>query len=76
MLVQIFNWACINYIREVNNCFILFNGTEIYTCATAKDHIEDNIFKILYIISHNIINNRGTALSTSNLYLPLKVIDV
>ena len=36
--------------------------------VTVKDHIEDKIFKILYIISHNIYNNRGTALSTSKIY--------
>ena len=40
----------------------------IHACATAKDHIEDKIFKILYIISYNIYNNRGTALSTSKMY--------
>ena len=48
--------------------FFLFFGNEIHTYATVKDHIEDTIFKILYIISHNIYNNRGTALSTSNIY--------
>ena len=43
-------------------------GNEIHTCATVKDHIEDKIFKIWYIISHNICNNRGTVLSTSKIY--------
>ena len=43
----------------------LFYGNEIHTGATVKDYIGDKIFKILYIISHNIYNNRGTALSTS-----------
>ena len=59
-----------NYIREVNNCFFFyFMATKlIHACATVKDHIEDKIFKILYIISHNIYNNRGTALSTSKMY--------
>ena len=41
---------------------------QIHTCAAVKDHIEDKIFKILYIISHNIYNKRGTALSTSKFY--------
>ena len=49
-----------------------FYVNEIHTFATAKDHIEDKIFKILYIISHNIYNNRGTALSTSKIYSYLK----
>ena len=48
--------------------FFLFYGNEINTCATVKDHIEDKIFKILYIISHNIYNNRGTALPISKIY--------
>ena len=46
----------------------LFYGNENHTCDTVKDHIEDKIFKILYIISHNIYNHRGTALSTSSTY--------
>ena len=49
----------------------LIYGNEIHTCATVKGHIEDKIFKIMYIISHNIYNNRGTALSTSNIYTNL-----
>ena len=48
--------------------FFLFCGNEIHTWATVKDHIEDKIFKIFYIISYNIYNNRGTALSTSKIY--------
>ena len=48
--------------------FFSFYSNEIHTCATVKDHMEDKIFKILYIISHNIYNNRGTALSTSKIY--------
>ena len=48
--------------------FLLSYGSEIHTCATVKENIEDKIFKILYIISHNIYNNRGTALSTSKIY--------
>ena len=40
----------------------LFYGNEIHTCFTVKDHIEDKIFKILYIISHNICNNIGPLL--------------
>ena len=40
--------------------FVLFYGNEIHTWATVKDHIQDKIFKILYIISHNIYNNRDT----------------
>ena len=50
----------------------LFYGNEIHTCATVKDHIEDKIFKILYMISHKIYNNRGTALSTSKIYTYFK----
>ena len=48
--------------------FFWFFGNEIHSGATVKDHIEDKIFKILYIILHNIYNNRGTALSTSKIY--------
>ena len=48
--------------------FFLFYGNGIHTCATVKDHIEDKIFKILYSISNNIYNNKGTALSTSKIY--------
>ena len=48
--------------------FFWIYGNEINNCATVKDHIEDKIFKILYIISHNIYNNKGTALSTSKIY--------
>ena len=48
--------------------FLLFYGNEIHTFATVKDHIDDKIFKILYIISLNIYNNRGTALSTPKIY--------
>ena len=44
-----------------------FYGNEIHTCATVKDQIEDKIFKILYNISYNIYNNRGTALPTSKI---------
>ena len=40
----------------------------IHTCAKVKDHIEEKIFKILYILSHNIYNNIDTALSTSKIY--------
>ena len=47
---------------------LFFFGNEIHSCATVKDHIEDKIFKILYIILHNIYNNRCTALSTSKIY--------
>ena len=43
-------------------------ATKIHTCATVKDHIENKIFKILYIISYNIYNNRGIDLSTSTIY--------
>ena len=71
MVVHIFNRACINYIREVRNCF-RFYGNEIHTCATVKDHIEAKIFKILYIISHKIYNNRVTAESTSKIYTYFK----
>ena len=48
--------------------FFLFYSNGIHTCATVKDHIEDKIFKILYSISNNIYNNKGTALSTSKIY--------
>ena len=48
--------------------FFWFYGNEIYICATVKDHIEDNIFKSVYIKLHNIYNNRGTALSTAKIY--------
>ena len=47
--------------------FFDFMATKV-TCANVKDHIEDKIFKTLYIIPHNIYNNRGTALSTSKIY--------
>ena len=61
--------SVINYIREVSNCFLDFMATKfIHACATAKDHIEDKILKILYILPHNIYNNRGTAVSTSKMY--------
>ena len=53
--------------KKVQQLF-LSNGHEIHTCATVKEHIEDKIFKILVNISHNIYNNRGTALSTSKIY--------
>ena len=43
-------------------------GNEIHTCATVIEHIKDMIFKIVYIISHTIYNNRGTALLTSKIY--------
>ena len=52
--------------------FFYFYGNEIHTSATVKGQIEDKLFKILYIISHNICNNRGTALSTSKIYTYLK----
>ena len=67
--------------------FFLFYGNEIHTCFTVKDHIEDKIFKILYIISHNICNNIGPLLcqplrfirtiksnktNSTNLYPPTK----
>ena len=54
--------------KQVQQLFFLSYDNEIHTCATFKEHIEDQIFKILYIISHNINNNRGTALSTSDIY--------
>ena len=47
--------------------FLLY-GNEFHTCATVKDHIEDKLSKILYIIPHKIYNNRSTALSTSKIY--------
>ena len=52
---------------KFSNCFLSY-GNEIHTCATVKDHIEDQIFQILYIISHNMYNNRCTALTTSTIY--------
>ena len=63
MVVQIFNWASIHYIREVRNCFFLFYGDEIHTCATVKDHIEDCI---LYHIRYTTIE--------ALLYQPLRFI--
>ena len=48
--------------------FFLSYDNEIHTCATVKEHIEDKAFAILYIISHNIYNNGGTALSTFKIY--------
>ena len=53
---------------RVQQLFFLFYGNEIHTFATVNDHIEYKIFKILYIISHNIYNNRGTDLLTSKIY--------
>ena len=53
--------------------FFYFMATKlIHACATAKDHIENKIIKILFIISHNIYNIRGTALSTSKMYTYFK----
>ena len=54
--------------KRVSYCFFLSYDNEIHTCATVKEHVEDRIFKISYIISHNIYNNRGTALSTFKNY--------
>ena len=51
-------------LHKITIVFFYFMATK----ATFKDHIEDKIFKILYIISHNIYNNRGTASSTSKIY--------
>ena len=48
--------------------FFLFYGNEIHTCATVKDHIEDKILEILYIISHSIYNIEAL------LYQPLRYI--
>ena len=53
--------------KKFSNCFLSY-GNEIHTCATVIEHIKDMIFKIVYIISHNIYNNRGTALLTSKIY--------
>ena len=60
--------ACINYIQKSSLIGFLSYGNEIHICATVKEYIEGKIFKILYIISHNIYSNRGTALSTSKIY--------
>ena len=54
--------------KKVQQLYFLSYGHEIHTCATVKEHIEDKIFKILYIISHLIYNDRDTALSTSKIY--------
>ena len=54
--------------KRVQQLFFLSYGNEIHTCATVKEHIEDKKLKFLYIISHNIYNNRGTALLTSKIY--------
>ena len=43
-------------------------GNEIHTYVTVKEQIEDKVFNILYTLSHNIHNNRGAALSTSEIY--------
>ena len=48
--------------------FFISYGNEIHACNTVKEHIENKIFQILYIISQNIYNNRGTASSTSKIY--------
>ena len=34
--------------------FFLSYGNEIHTCATVKEHIEDKVFEILYMISYSI----------------------
>ena len=47
---------------------LFFYGNENHTCATIKDHIEDKILKMLYMVSHNIYNNNDTALSTSKIF--------
>ena len=52
--------------KKVQQLFFLSYGHEIHTCATVKEHIEDKIFKILYILSHNIIE--------ALLYQPLRFI--
>ena len=52
--------------------YILPYCYEIHTCASVKEHIEDKIYKILYIIPRNIYNNRGTALPTSKNLLTFK----
>ena len=54
--------------KRVRQLFLFSYGNRIRTCATVKEHIEDKIFKIVYIISHKIYNNRFTALSTSKNY--------
>ena len=62
--------------KRVQQLFLSY-GNEIHTCATVKEPIEDKTFKVSYIISHNIYNNRGTALSTSQIYTYLlKVTEV
>ena len=60
--------------KKVKQLFFLSCGNEIHTCVTVKEHIEDKIFKNkkIEIISHNIYNNRGTALSASKIYTFLK----
>ena len=54
--------------KSDQHCFFLFHGNEIHTCASVKDHIEDRIYKNLYIISHSIYNIAAL------LYQPLRFI--
>ena len=55
--------------KRVHELFSNLMATKfILTRATVNEHIEDKIFKILYIISHNIYNKRGTALSAFKIY--------
>ena len=48
-------------LKEFSNCFLSY-GHKLHTCANVKEHIEDKIFKILYIISHNTYNYRDQPL--------------
>ena len=44
--------------KRVQQLFLSY-GNESHTYDSVKEHIEDKIFKILYIISYKIYNNRG-----------------
>ena len=53
--------------KRIRQLFFYLMATK-FTRATVKEHIEDKEFKLLYIISHNIYNSRGTALLSSKIY--------
>ena len=44
--------------KRVQQLFLSYDN-ESHTYDSVKEHIEDKIFKILYIISYSIYNNRG-----------------
>ena len=68
MVVQIFNWAYINYIREVSNCFFDFMATKFTLVLLSKiiSKIRYSKSCILYHITYTTIE--------ALLYQPLRFI--